>query len=380
MATRISEDTEVNMEREGSTRLAFANIEEREVAWRIIETWYGMVKTLREMGEHLVENGEALKEYGGFDWLEGRARIHAGMEITSLAEIVVMEAQSDERGMAADTASRLLEKFKKIDKAIETEDPELFKEWREEFPPRDPVKVRSEAEARLVKLRENLDYLERQPCVKKNVEEWYDLVRNIRQCERTISVQVSAEEYEKHAEKPDPVAEEEINLKVRVLAHEGNLVMVPLAPEEGIDDDWWPTGGDKMGCVVGDTRRRLGVSKEAIGLMRGIKRNRDAIGDIGWWRCHDGTYAFSWWGPIFRIIHPNDAEGSRDFATHPDQYVEIPNDVPPEVIEGCRKAAAGEMLLSGKAAETMWKMPFKIEPNPYEDESSKESSDVYPEG
>ena len=43
----ISDDTAVNMKREEATLLVFDDIEEREVALRIIKTWYGMVETLR---------------------------------------------------------------------------------------------------------------------------------------------------------------------------------------------------------------------------------------------------------------------------------------------------------------------------------------------
>lgn len=369
MTTEISDDAVLEMRRDGNTGLAFASIDEREVAWRIIETWHGMVTNLIEMGEHLCENGEALQEYGGMDYLEGRARIHAGMEIQSLAQIIVMKARADDRGLALESLDRLVSKFEMIDGVLKTDDPEavakVCKKLYERCPPQDPVKLKAEAEARLVKLREQLAEVEQEPCVQENVEERDKLLRNIRRCEHVLASQARAEKYEE----PESVPEEEIDIKVRVLAHEGNIVVIPEAPEDGINDNWWPTGGDKLGCVVGDTRRRLGVSKEALDLMREVKLGRDSLGDIDWWRCDDGTYAFSWWGAICRIIRPRSDEGARTFKVHPGEYVEIPNDVPAEIVEGCRKSDANEMLdEEGKPFRTAWGFPLTIEPDPYTNE------------
>lgn len=369
LTTEISDDAALEMTRVSHTGIGFGSTDEREVAWRIIETWYGMVKTLREMGEHLVENGKALQEYGGMDYLEGRARVHAGMEIQSLAQIIVMEARADDSGMALEKLSRLVSKFEMIDGVLKTDDPEavadVCKELYEKAPPHDPVKLKAEAEARLVKLREQLAEVEELVCVEENVEERAMLLRNIRRCEHVLSHQARKEKYEE----PEPVPQEDIDIKVRVLAHDGNIVIVPEAAEEGIMDRWWPTGGNRMGCVVEDSRRRVGISKEAIDLMRGIKTGRDSIGDIDWHWCVDGTYAFGWWGAIYRIIRPHEDIGARDFKVHPGEYVEVPNDVPPEVAEGYRKAKAGEVLDDeGESWETAWRMPVCIEPDPYVNE------------
>ncbi len=125
-------------------------------------------------------------------------------------------------------------------------------------------------------------------------------------------------------------------MKVQVFAHSQKLIIVPSDPEQGINDRWWPTGGkngNHLGCVLGDSKARLGVSREALEIMQSIKCGRDAVGDIDWWACDDGTYAFSWWGPIHRIIDPSNAIAARGFGPYPDQCVIIENNVPANVLK-----------------------------------------------
>lgn len=122
-------------------------------------------------------------------------------------------------------------------------------------------------------------------------------------------------------------------MKVQVVAYKNHLVIVPHEPEKGIEDGWYPTNKHRFGCVITDTKKNLGVSEEAFELMKSIKRNHDAIGDIGWWECDDGTHAFSWFGSVHRVIDPHTAEGDRTFRIVPslkDACTIIPNDVPEE--------------------------------------------------
>lgn len=117
-------------------------------------------------------------------------------------------------------------------------------------------------------------------------------------------------------------------MKVRVVAYKDKIIMVPDRPREGVGDEWWPTGNTRGGCVLGNTKANLGVSREALDLMRQVQRNHDAIGDLGWWWCTDDTYAFSWWGPHYRIVDVYDSEADRNFQVYPHECAIIPNDVP----------------------------------------------------
>jgi hypothetical protein len=120
-------------------------------------------------------------------------------------------------------------------------------------------------------------------------------------------------------------------MKVRVVAYKGKIVIVPLEPEKGTDDGWFPAGQGRVGCVLLDTKKQLGVSEEAFALMRGIQRNHDAIGDISWWEADDGTQVFGWFGSIHRVIDPKTAEAARDcHVTNRlrGHFTVIPNEVP----------------------------------------------------
>jgi hypothetical protein len=152
-------------------------------------------------------------------------------------------------------------------------------------------------------------------------------------------------------------------LKAKVFVHSDQLVIVPSNPLGGIGDDWWPTGGTRLGCVLTDTKRRLGVSKEALLLMREIEVGCDAIGDIDWWRCYDGTYAFSWWGPLYRIINPDDSVSARAFREYHDQCQVIPNNIPEDVLRDVETALGSE-------DPAVYREPFRVEPNPYANESN----------
>lgn len=153
-------------------------------------------------------------------------------------------------------------------------------------------------------------------------------------------------------------------IKVRVVAYKERIVIVPKEPEKDIANKgtrlWWPTGGTNrniLGCVVGNTKEMLGISDEALALMERVKRNHDAIGDLGWWKCNDGTYAFSWWGPIYRVVNPDTAEGSRDFFTHMGQYNRIVNQVP----MAAKKAI--DAFKDSEKEPAFWNEPFSLEYN-----------------
>lgn len=140
-------------------------------------------------------------------------------------------------------------------------------------------------------------------------------------------------------------------MKVKVVAHGDHIVCIPSTPEKNIGHkgQWWPTGDGKLGCVIGNTKKNLGVSQEAIDLMKKVEMGTDAIGDIDWWWCDNETYAFSWFGPIFRIIDATDSVSAREFRPHPDQCTIIPNEVPEAAIKAIQ------------AGEAVWGEPWGIE-------------------
>jgi len=124
-------------------------------------------------------------------------------------------------------------------------------------------------------------------------------------------------------------------LKVKVTAYKGLIVIEPIEPEKGAStkEGWIPIGPGRLGNVLCTTKGRLGVSREAFNLLRQIPRGTDCIGDIGWWKCDDGTHAFSWFGTVYRVIDPVRCVGDREYKVSPALLTDcetILNEVPDE--------------------------------------------------
>lgn len=128
-------------------------------------------------------------------------------------------------------------------------------------------------------------------------------------------------------------------LKTRVTAHLGMLVIETKDPSK--DDDFIPAGGDKIGCVLKNTGTRLGISSEALSLLKTVKKSRDDIGEVDSWRASSITSeevcCFSWLGPPCRLVDPKTAEGSRTYDITRIDFVDIPNEVPEEAIKAIAK-------------------------------------------
>lgn len=114
------------------------------------------------------------------------------------------------------------------------------------------------------------------------------------------------------------------SLKVRVTAYKENIIIETIDSNE-YDTDFIPNQMGNIGCQLSNTKR-LGISKEALTLLKQIKVGRDAIGDFMW-----DKNTFSWIGsPI--SIKSLKSVGDRDFRIQ-DSYIEIENDVSSEIID-----------------------------------------------
>lgn len=132
--------------------------------------------------------------------------------------------------------------------------------------------------------------------------------------------------------------------KVTVYAYDkAHLIIVVDNPHEDIRNDFWvPRSQETFGCVLCDARpSTLAFSPEAIELLKKISIGRDAIGDVDWFRTRmDGKppgFAFSWFGPISRIVNVKSAVAARDFRVYDQSYSFVENYVPSDIE---RKVAA----------------------------------------
>lgn len=122
-------------------------------------------------------------------------------------------------------------------------------------------------------------------------------------------------------------------MHARITAHKGILV-VELVQNQ-VTADGGRSSPDKLrnlGTIVHDTRRYLGVSNEALALLKVVKRGLDRIGDFAWFRSDDGMDHFAWLGGPKRLVDPRGVATARTYEILAHQV--IPNEVP----EGAKAA------------------------------------------
>jgi hypothetical protein len=123
---------------------------------------------------------------------------------------------------------------------------------------------------------------------------------------------------------------------VKVTAYKDHLVLTAVMKHpDRKTPEWVPFGEGNIGCVLIDSKKNLGVSKEALELLKKIPPGRDDIGDVDWWKCNDGKYAFSWLGSTHSVKHikvNHELTGSRNYKVHEGQFQDIPNEPDPEAI------------------------------------------------
>ena len=122
-------------------------------------------------------------------------------------------------------------------------------------------------------------------------------------------------------------------LQAHITAYKG-LIVCELLAEKSIDGAV-TTSLDNPGCigqVIHNTAENLGVSEEALALLKAVKRGHDDLGDIDWFDTSDGKASFGWLGGPYAIKDPVRCEGSSSYKIS--NFVTIPNDVP----EGAKNA------------------------------------------
>lgn len=145
-------------------------------------------------------------------------------------------------------------------------------------------------------------------------------------------------------------------LAARITAHRGFLI---FHAREGDFPGLLHCNERRVGTTVVGTVSRLGISDEAIELLRKVKVGNDGIGDVMWWPGlvaaggadnGDGTEerppTFGWLGLNCEIKNPQKIEGDRYFGVPEWQaWVTIPNESDPEavaVVDAMLKGSAGD--------------------------------------
>lgn len=125
------------------------------------------------------------------------------------------------------------------------------------------------------------------------------------------------------------------NVKVEVTCHENFLVINTIDPTH--DENFVPAGNGRIGCVLMDAEKHLGMSDEAFKLLKTMKVGTDAIGDVATFESNKGQ-CFSWLGHPQRLVDMSDEEicSSREGIIDL-KYVPIENKVPVEAFEAITK-------------------------------------------
>lgn len=113
-------------------------------------------------------------------------------------------------------------------------------------------------------------------------------------------------------------------IKVRVSAYNGNVI-VDTVDADVFDSDFVPAGEGRIGCSL-NNNARLGISLEALEIIKTYKRVGDVIGDL-----MGDKDSFTWIGPVRQILRPESVV-CRTFDI-PKEYVIIDNSVPEELCE-----------------------------------------------
>ena len=124
------------------------------------------------------------------------------------------------------------------------------------------------------------------------------------------------------------------NIKVKVTSHEGFLVIETIKPKE--DKNFIPVGGSRIGSVLVNTGKYLGMSNEAFALMKTIKKSGDDIGDVDTWESDRGQ-CIAWMGPLKRLVEVSNSESSRTGIIDI-KYIPIENKVPLDAFEAIVKS------------------------------------------
>jgi len=114
-------------------------------------------------------------------------------------------------------------------------------------------------------------------------------------------------------------------LYAKVTAYRGHIICDMLVDESNEDARTSHSPGYEDNAII-NTKENLGISMEALALLKTVKKGKRSLGDIDWFPLEDGRAVFGWFGTPHQIFNIRVIEGSRDYCIL--DYVPIPNDVP----------------------------------------------------
>ena len=110
-------------------------------------------------------------------------------------------------------------------------------------------------------------------------------------------------------------------MKVKVTTYKGYLIIETLEPEE--DKDFLPIKSGRIGCLVSNTSKNLGISEEAWTFLKKLKVVGDDLGDVDAWKAGE-IHCFGWIGPLIRVVGPKAVVSN--IGIQDIDFIEISND------------------------------------------------------
>jgi hypothetical protein len=111
-----------------------------------------------------------------------------------------------------------------------------------------------------------------------------------------------------------------------VTAYKGIIVLQLLATASNEEVTTTLDNPGVFGQVICNSATNVGISEEAIKLLKTIRPGGDSIGDVDWFRSDAKGDVFAWIGGPWAMINPETAEAARGYAVR--SYATVPNDVP----------------------------------------------------
>lgn len=93
---------------------------------------------------------------------------------------------------------------------------------------------------------------------------------------------------------------------------------------------------ETVGHVIINTKKNLGISQEALNLLKKINKGDDFIGHLDWSKKYNGLDSFIWNGQASDIKKPCDVEAAKTYKIS--SYVLIDNNVPQEAAKAIDSA------------------------------------------
>ena len=148
------------------------------------------------------------------------------------------------------------------------------------------------------------------------------------------------------------------HLMAKVRVHKGFILCECLFPSSVQDKVL--VAPDNTAVLVFDTEKNLGISSEAMELLKTLKRSEDEVGHVDWATDKAGRSYFFWLGSVRTLVDPEVCQTAAPFVAS-DKFVVIDNDVSKEAMSAVDQALANKEIdrQMELAAKPMWSSEAK---------------------